>query len=70
MKVNKINWAKCPNCQVLINGYRFYPGHLLMENASNLYSEMECPKCKKSFDIACKVEVTFLTEKIEDKNEA
>lgn len=64
MKVNKVNWAKCPECKVLLNGYQFYPANVLMSGSGG-YVRFNCAKCKKELLLKCKVEVTFDCEKVE-----
>ena len=68
MKTSKVNWAKCPHCGTIMNGYQFYPANVLMENPSNIYTEYTCPgrKCGKKVGVSCKVEVTFKYINLED----
>ncbi len=42
MKINKLQWAKCPHCKVLINGWDYYSAETIV-NGSPEYSV--CPKC-------------------------
>lgn len=58
MKVNTIEWAKCPKCDTLINGYEFYPVSALF-NHHNYYERSECPKCKAELFVNARVEIKF-----------
>ena len=63
MKINKLNWPKCPHCGLLINDMTKLPASLLLENFG---TEMECPKCDNSFEIESRIELTFITYKREE----
>lgn len=59
MKINKANWATCPHCGILLNGYQFYPLGIVMSGSSQVYVEHKCDNCDKKFDLACKITIEF-----------
>ena len=67
MKINKIKWAECPYCKILLNGYQFYPAHVLMHVPSDVYVEMDCANCHKKFDVSCKITAMFDSQPIEEE---
>lgn len=61
MKVNNIEWAACPKCKVLMNGYQFYPANIVMQGPSDMYCEMTCPnkKCGEKILITASIQIIF-----------
>jgi len=65
MKINKIEWPKCPECDLTINSYRILPASLFMENQP-CFEDIICPSCKKEFHIKSRVDISFETFKKEE----
>lgn len=62
MKVNKVEWGKCPHCKVTLNGYQFYPADILMNGGYDFFSQYECANCKEKILVNCKVTLEFKVE--------
>jgi hypothetical protein len=64
---NKIEWSKCPYCNIQINSLSCYNADLVL-NGSFEFQIMKCPKaeCNKDFLIKRRVIMTFETEKYEE----
>lgn len=54
---NKINYAKCPDCNILLNQMDWIPMSAL---ASQYFVHTECPACFKELEV--RVHVTFTVE--------
>jgi hypothetical protein len=67
MKVSKIEWAKCPHCNVVHNGYQFYPANAIMTGESYLGTPHKCDRCGKKVYVFCSVNVKFEMEKSDDE---
>lgn len=53
----------CPFCGAIIEYIPYGDGETFSDGN---YEEMECPKCKKEFDVRINIERTFTTEKPEE----
>lgn len=66
MKINTIEYPKCPHCGLLVNNMNVIPASLLFDRFG---TEMNCPKCKLSFGIESKVTLVFETYKLDKVDE-
>lgn len=63
MKVSKIDWARCPHCKTVMNGYEFYPAQSVMSGESYTGIRHKCDKCGEKVIVFCEVKVKFEMEK-------
>ncbi len=60
MKIDKVNWLQCKNCNILINNLDCYPSNLFFDRGIAMGSAVvECPKCLYNDVIECRIEATF-----------
>lgn len=48
MNPNKLDWANCPKCKILINDYRCYSMDMLMCDHQYFHT-IKCPACEHRF---------------------
>ena len=61
----RIEWAKCPECDVTINDFTKY-SLAVLNTQSMFYLKMKCPCCKKEFLIKAEHSLKFNTEKLKE----
>ena len=68
MRINSIEWLKCPHCDILWNDARSYSADLLLSASSAQYGIIHtCSNCKKNVLVFCDKKVVFRTEEPDEK---
>lgn len=60
MKPNKLDWAKCPKCKILINDYRSYSLDMLM-CGHKYFHTVKCVACDHQFMSRLIISWSFVT---------
>jgi hypothetical protein len=63
MKINKLEYAKCPYCNTLLNDFKCYPLSILMHGGSDMWEPYNCTVCGKLILLNASVTVTLKADR-------